>query len=56
MAEKLYKTHCTVPGHGMKCEVAYDKHRHKKEVSKLRRRISKKECKEMKENIKWQFY
>ena len=44
MAEKLYKSHCTVSGHGMRCEVAEDKQRHKKDVSRLRRRLSKQEC------------
>ena len=44
MAEKLYKSHCTVSGHGMRCEVAECKKRHKKDVGRLRRRLAKKEC------------
>jgi len=39
MTEKLYKCHCHVSGHGTRCEVAQDKKKGKKELSKLRRRL-----------------
>ncbi len=44
MAEKLYKCHCRVAGHGVWCEVASDKKKSKRELSKLRRRLLKKDC------------
>lgn len=37
MSEKLYKSHCDVPGHGMKCEVAEDIYPDKRGLAKLRR-------------------
>ena len=43
MAEKLYRSRCPVPGHGTRCEVAFDIYPDKKSLSKLRRRLEKKE-------------
>ena len=42
MPEKLYKSHCSVPGHGTRCCVANDIYPSKKQLSKLRRRAAKK--------------
>jgi hypothetical protein len=51
VAEKLYKCNCSVPGHGSRCEAARDKKKDKKSLSKLRRRINKKICRKLKEEI-----
>lgn len=37
MAEKLYRSRCSVPGHGTRCSVARDIYPDKKRLSKLRR-------------------
>jgi len=42
MSEKLYKSHCSVPGHGMSCSMADDIYPGKKRLSKLRRKRLKK--------------
>lgn len=42
MSEKLYKSHCRVPGHGTQCSVADDIYPSKKQLSKIRRRVAKK--------------
>ena len=47
MAEKLYKCHCRVPGHGTSCEVAQDKKKSKRTLSKLRRRLAKNDCRRL---------
>lgn len=44
MADKLYKCHCRVAGHGVWCEVAQDKKKNKKEYNKFRRRLLKRDC------------
>jgi hypothetical protein len=41
MSEKLYKSHCLVPGHGTSCVVAADSYPDKKRLSKIRRKRSK---------------
>lgn len=47
MAEKLYKCHCRVSSHGILYEVAKDKKKGKRELSKLRRRLYKKEIRSL---------
>lgn len=42
MSEKLYKSHCSVSGHGTQCSVADDIYPSKKQLSKIRRRVAKK--------------
>lgn len=42
MSEKLYTSHCSVPGHGTRCCVANEKYPSKKQLSKIRRRKSEK--------------
>ncbi len=46
MSEKLYKSHCNVPGHGMSCSMADDIYLDKRGLSKLRRKRSEKIIKE----------
>lgn len=42
MSEKLYRSRCSVPGHGTRCSVANDIYPSKKQLSKIRRRESEK--------------
>ena len=51
MSEKLYKSHCRVPGHGTSCVVAKDIYPSKKQLSKIRRHADKKLILEITEQV-----